>query len=67
MDPDQCLAEIRELYKRLQDPTPSNKTLTTVQYEHAAYELAEKMQAMDEWLQKGGFLPTEWSSSERIW
>lgn len=30
---------------------------------HLAYELAELVQGLDEWIKKGGFLPRDWSRS----
>lgn len=54
MDPNALLAEIRDLTKRsLELPTPSN-------IEDLHVELAEKVEALDEWLSKGGFLPDAW-------
>lgn len=47
MDPDTCLAEIRELVA--QSLTEDDDT-----------RLAEHVQALDEWLSRGGFLPAPW-------
>jgi hypothetical protein len=52
MDPNAALAEMRELAHDLLNGTD---TFTT-----SAYEIAEHVQALDEWLSKGGFLPNAW-------
>lgn len=51
MDPDACLARIREAAEadRMQGPPYDS--------------LAELVQAMDEWLSKGGFLPQAWAEN----
>jgi hypothetical protein len=48
MDPNATLAAIREL---LASDTPD------------VIELAELMEALDMWLSRGGFLPTDWERS----
>lgn len=54
MDPDMTLHEIRELiHKVLVDKEPS-----------AGYALAEKVDALDGWLAKGGFVPGAWLATE---
>lgn len=45
MDPNATLAAIREI---------------TGRDEHADPELAELVDALDQWLSKGGFLPAAW-------
>lgn len=57
MDPDALLARIRELVADAL-PRPLSEAL--------AYDLAIEVQALDEWLMKGGFLPTEWRQQQRI-
>lgn len=56
MDPNAALAEIRKLVERASDlesfPRPDPAELLT--------ELAEAVEGLDEWLSKGGFLPTAW-------
>ena len=51
MDPDAALAELRQLAREHEnDPTPSGI-------------FAEYVQALDEWLAKGGFLPHRWTAA----
>lgn len=57
MDPDAVLDEIRDI--------STNWLAGASNAEPAAIEvqlgdLAEKVQALDQWLSKGGFLPTAW-------
>jgi hypothetical protein len=50
MDPNACLAEIIKLAKQiLNDLTADN-----------AYTLADRIESLDVWLSKGGFLPERW-------
>lgn len=57
MDPNECLKEILRLANQLlmthQDDPPDE-----------ASELAEKVEALDEWLRKGGFLPQRWQEAQ---
>lgn len=55
MDPDAALAQIRELIVKHQ--TSSEEISTS-----DAAELVELVDSLDEWMTKGGFLPTEWSA-----
>lgn len=59
MDPNQALTEIRALLKQL-DNMPN-----TPDYHDgvAIEELCTRVQGLDEWLSKGGFLPTAWNES----
>lgn len=63
MDPNAALAEIRKLVERASDlesfPRPDPAELLT--------ELAEAVEGLDEWLSKGGFLPTAWNKQTLIW
>jgi hypothetical protein len=54
MDPDHTLADIRRLAAR-EDLSPQD----------AAY-LAELVQALDEWISKGGFLPRPWAQAQDL-
>lgn len=66
MDPNSALANLRRAVwemHRLNGSadghgklTPGNQTL----YEAAANDLAETAKALDEWLSRGGFLPSAW-------
>ncbi len=52
MDPNTTLAELRSLLRDVDDPTVARTYLTAA--------LAERVQALDEWLTAGGYLPTAW-------
>lgn len=54
MDPDTTLAQIRELIADQQTHNELNDTDTD--------RLVELIDSLDEWLTKGGFLPTEWNA-----
>jgi hypothetical protein len=54
MDPDAALAQIRELIADQQTHNELNDTDTD--------RLVELIDSLDEWMTKGGFLPTEWSA-----
>jgi hypothetical protein len=56
MDPDVCLARIREL------TTCAALALGDARMEFLE-DLAEQAQALDEWLTKGGFLPQAWAEN----
>jgi hypothetical protein len=51
MDPNATLAGLRELVERVQNGTGRVD----------ADEFAEKFEALDGWITKGGFLPADWS------
>lgn len=53
MDPDATLAEIRQLNEAAKQ-APLNVEQTD--------QLSVLIEALDEWLTKGGFLPTEWNA-----
>jgi hypothetical protein len=63
MDPDANLIEQLQLAARLngardQDETPD---------EHDVWRLAELVEALNEWIMKGGALPTDWmDKNDRI-
>lgn len=77
MDPDANLAEQRYLVARMiartdaYDSNPNIKGAAdrTQQYQiaqtHDAERLAELVQALDEWITKGGFLPARWKDGQR--
>lgn len=56
MDPDENLAEQRQLATRIL----STEDNLSSQLEHDAYRLAELVVAMDAWLVRRGFKPTSW-------
>jgi hypothetical protein len=49
MDPDVTLAELRQLAERLAEHP-----------DHDVTALCERVQALDEWLCKGGAIPASW-------
>jgi hypothetical protein len=51
MDPDETLREMRAMVQSI---------LAAGDSEPVALELAEKVDALDGWLRRGGFLPQEW-------
>jgi hypothetical protein len=55
MDPDATLAQIRNLI--IQHQTSAEEMSTS-----DAAELVELVDSLDEWMTKGGFLPTEWNA-----
>lgn len=60
MDPNAALAEIRKQLKALLTIQPD------VDVTEAAMSLAEHVQGLDEWLTKGGFLPSAWDRSRTV-
>lgn len=58
MDPNATLARIRERAQEILSIRAAGDEALA-----AADELAEHVQAMDEWLSKGGFLPQAWAEN----
>lgn len=58
MDPNATLARIRELTASLLDSDADTGTAASI-----GDQLAEHVQALDEWLVKGGFLPQAWAEN----
>jgi hypothetical protein len=58
MDPDKTLDEIRQAVRRLTTPTGE----VTFQALDDVRALVDNIEALDEWLTGGGFLPDEWST-----
>lgn len=58
MDPDACLAEIREIADRFTTGDPSKAPEEALDH---AVRLAELVQALDEWITRGGFPPSSWT------
>lgn len=57
MDPEETLRQMRQLAFQLTDPEP---TFTPNGRHEAGEKLAELTISLDEWLSKGGFLPSDW-------
>jgi hypothetical protein len=62
MDPDANLAEQRKIVARLLDDNQRKDDYGRAQ---DANRLAELVQALDEWLTRGGFLPPSWGKHWR--
>ena len=61
MDPDEALAEIRDALAVYYGGQSVSEHLAGVdRQEEAARVLAERFEALDGWLSKGGFLPWAW-------
>lgn len=56
MDPTKCLEEIRELVERVH----KNELYDARELHDVLNELAEKMEALDNWMMTGGFMPNQW-------
>ena len=52
MDPTANLKELRELYKSVLKDGSDNDTLN---------RMAELIEALDQWITNGGFLPNQWT------
>lgn len=57
MDPDKCLNEIRETVLALKE---AGNRGNVIEAYGLGETLADNVQALDEWLTKGGFLPMSW-------
>lgn len=60
MDPNATLKRIRGIVAVMNDPD----TRPHVDIEQALTELCELNDALDQWLSKGGFLPSEWERKQ---
>jgi hypothetical protein len=56
MDPNEILRLMREVVAEYRKPQPSSDSLLA--------DLVQQVEAMDEWLSKGGFLPSAWEREE---
>ncbi len=61
MDPDANLKEMRELYQKMRKY--ENLLVARSVIQDDSMRLIELLEAMDEWLSKGGFLPEDWKES----
>jgi hypothetical protein len=63
MDPNMTLHELRELCAELQQiaPDPDRPLLGAVRRSELAGSIAEKFDALDGWLTRGGFIPSAWT------
>lgn len=64
MDPNVNLAEQRSIARCLLDMHDSGNVLDAGEIEENAIMLADLVIALDEWITKGGFLPTTWRKHE---
>lgn len=63
MDPNEALRLIRAYIKQMQaESTRPVSRSNRVEFVQHAFDLIEQVEALDEWLTKGGFPPQEWRS-----
>lgn len=61
MDPDACLKACRRLARQLiEDADRRSHHHESTTSDTKGEELAENFNNLDEWIRKGGFLPTDW-------
>lgn len=60
MDPNTNLNEQRQLVKNIKAMIVDGRQ-TSVEYQEDTARLAELVQALDQWLVQGGFLPATWN------
>ena len=67
MDPDTTLAEIRSVLARLAEirSVLAPVGATDDGSVDDLLGLAERVEALDDWVSKGGFLPTDWNARRR--
>ena len=61
MDPNATLEQIRDLYTNLVDLLDEEYAVGRGKFGDDAIRLAELVEALDEWLSNGGFLPKAWA------
>jgi hypothetical protein len=59
MDPNQALSDIRWIVRDLDENEYRGRNAAT-----ALYDLADMFNALDAWITKGGFLPTDWEKRQ---
>lgn len=64
MDPDVVLTRVREAVVALRAAAEGDSNDAEIA---AAHELADAVEGLDEWLSKGGFRPTPWRRTARVW
>jgi hypothetical protein len=62
MDPNATLAAIRELVKQIDNTDRGSANIDLVDL---ALDLIELVDGLDQWLSKGGFLPSAWHFARR--
>jgi hypothetical protein len=60
VDPNANLEEQRRLVAEIFELEGSDEWMAETKIRHKAIRLIELVQALDEWIQKGGFLPQAW-------
>lgn len=61
MDPDAALAAIRKAVRELNKVRDGATIADLDQLDYLIYEFVEHVEALDEWITKGGFLPAAWA------
>lgn len=56
MDPNECLAQLRELAAKTVGEQHPNLDAEAA----SAYRMAELFEGLDQWIKRGGFLPDDW-------
>ena len=60
MDPNANLRELRELTAQFLKDWDEERTPDTLD----VYRMAELVEALDEWITRGGFLPSDWRKED---
>lgn len=61
MDPNATLEEIRQIIQRADNECAAGNDLQLAD----AHRLLDCVQALDEWISKGGFLPKAWNKENK--
>ena len=60
MDPNACLAEIRQLIAESYRLDKTDESLSPI----ATDRLVELIEGLDQWISRGGFLPKQWVNDD---
>lgn len=66
MDPNEALRQIRLLIKQMRVEDAPISGVARPEFVQHARDLAEQVEALDEWLDKGGFPPDAWTPAEPL-
>jgi hypothetical protein len=61
MDPNATLAELRTMAAQIIELEDSDSDESEQMIAEIAIDLAERVQALDQWIARGGFLPLDWA------
>lgn len=67
MDPNELLEALRDCAQELIGEVENANRVGIADFSSSetAYKMAEKFEALDTWLTRGGFLPSDWKSQSR--